>query len=80
MVVLPGNQFYSIRWTRNNRKKPDQYDISLNPEYGDPPDCTNLPMSLPHQSVLVIVMSFGFLDLICPMRNAKRKKDPPAGN
>lgn len=48
--------YYSIRLIRNNRKKPDQYGISLNPEYGDTSDCTNLHMSLPHQSVLVIVI------------------------
>ena len=54
---------YSIRWARNNRKKPDQYGISLNPEYGDTPDCTNLHMSLLHQSVLVIVILIPWLDL-----------------
>ena len=37
-------------------KKPDQYGISLNPEYGDTSNCTNLHMSLFYQSVLVIVI------------------------
>ncbi len=80
MLCAPGKKNgYSIQQTRNNRKKPDQYGISFNPEYGDTPDCTNLHMSLLHQSVLVIVIWIP-LDLICPMTNAKRKKDPPAGN
>ena len=60
-------------------KKPDQYSISFNPEYGNSPDCTNLHMYLPHQSVLVIYILIP-LDLICPRTNAKWKKDPPAGN
>lgn len=54
---------YSIRWARNNRKKPDLYGLSLFEsllnmlnKYGDTPDCTNLRMSLLHQSVLVIVI------------------------
>jgi hypothetical protein len=54
---------YSIRRTRSNRKKPDLYGISLNPEYGDTPDCTNLHLSLSHQSALVIVIWIPWLDL-----------------
>lgn len=65
---------YSI--DQEQSKKPDQYGVSLNPEYGDTPDCTNLHMSLLHQSVLLLLIWTFFV----PMRNAKRKKDPPAGN
>ena len=37
-------------------KKSDQYGISWNPEYGPTNNCTNLHMSLPHESVLVEVI------------------------
>ena len=62
-MLLGKKLCYSIRWIRNNRKKPDQYGISLNPEYGETPDCTNLHMFLLHQSVLVIVIWIPWLSL-----------------
>lgn len=34
-------------------KKPDQHGISWNTQYGASNNCTNLHMSLPHQSVLI---------------------------
>ena len=80
--MLPGKKNgYSIRWARNNRKKPDLYGLSLNPYkicliWWDP---------RLYQPTYVSPPSIGssycnFDSLICPMRNAKRKKDPPAWN
>ena len=52
-------------------EKPDQFSISWNPEYGATNNCTNLHMSLPHQSILVDVIN----SRICSMRNAKKRKE-----
>ena len=60
-MLLGKKLCYSIRWIRNNRKNPDQYGISLNPEQGA--DCTNLHMFPLHQSVLVIVIWIPLLSL-----------------
>lgn len=78
-MLLVERLCYSIRWIRNNRKKPDQYGISLNPEYGDSPDCTNLHLFPLHQSVLVIVIWIPLLSLSeekCERKGFKK----PAGN
>jgi hypothetical protein len=57
-LCAPGKQMgiLFLSMDQEQSKKPDQYGLSLNPEYGATNNCTNLHMSLPHQSVLVEVI------------------------
>lgn len=60
-------------------KKSDQYGISWNPEYGPTNNCTNLHMSLPHESVLVEVIEitvFVRWEKKCETKKKKENKDP----
>lgn len=70
--MLPGK---TLLLSSMDQVEPDQYGFSLNRETSD---CTNPHMSLPLQSVLVLVIATPHLDL--SDEKCKTKEGPPAGN